>query len=205
MINMTKKINPVVLASVLATTILSMSQAAAFERGGQRGAGGFTRMDVDQDGLLSLEEMTAPMMAKSTKKFTRKDTDEDGSLTLEEFQQRRNGTAVNLAEIANELVQCVSDAKTESGDENIMIPSVDQFLSIEDKFANIDTDSDGVISLEELQTKITDKVAMAFITMDENADNFVSEEEFNAASIVRSATKQAIRQCLDEINADEII
>jgi Ca2+-binding EF-hand superfamily protein len=201
---MTKKITPVILASVLATTILSMSQAAAFERDGQRGSGGFTRMDVDQDGLLSLEEMTAPMMAKSTKKFSRKDADEDGFLTLEEFQQRRNGTAVDLAEIANELVQCVNDAKTELGDENIMVPSIDQFLSVEDKFANIDTNSDGVISLEELQAKITDKVAMAFITMDEDADNFVSEEEFNAANIVRSATKQAIRQCIEEINADEI-
>ncbi|MFT5759030.1 MAG: Ca2+-binding EF-hand superfamily protein [Alteromonadaceae bacterium] len=205
MTNMTKKINPVILASVLATTILSMSQAAAFERGGQRSEGGFTRMDIDQDGLLSLEEMTAPMMTKSTKKFTRKDTDGDGFLTLEEFQQRRNGTAVNLAEIANELVLCVSDAKTESGDENIIVPSVDQFLSIEDKFANIDTDSDGVISLEELQAKIIDKIALAFITMDQDADNFVNEDEFNAANIVRSATKQAVRQCLEEINADEII
>jgi len=205
---MTKKINPVVLASVLATTILSMSQAAAFdrgERGGQKGIGGFTRMDVDQDGLLSLEEMTAPMMARSTKKFNRKDTDEDGFLTLEEFQQTRNGTAANLSDIANELVQCVSDIKAESGDDNILIPTVEQFLSIEDKFASIDTDNDDSISLDELQAKVTDKIAMTFISMDQDADNFVSEDEFNAAHLVRSATKQAIRQCIDEINADEII
>jgi len=202
---MTKRINPVVLASVLATTILSMSQATAFERGGQKGIGGFTRMDVNQDGLLSLEEMSAPQMSKSIRKFTRKDTNEDGLLTLEEFQQTRNGTAVNLADIANELVQCVSDVKAELGDENIMIPAAEQFISVEDKFANIDTDSDGAITLDELQAKVTDKIALAFITMDLDADNFVDEDEFNAAKIVRSATKQAIRQCLDEINSDEII
>ena len=208
MTNLTKKINPVVLASILATTILSMSQAAAFDRGdrgGQRGTGGFTRIDVDQDGLLSLEELTSPMMARSTRKFNRKDSDEDGFLTLEEFQQTRNDTSLNLADIADEIVQCVSDVKAESGDENIMVPTADQFMSVEDKFANMDADSDGLISLDELQAKVTDKIAMSFITMDLDADNFVSEEEFNAANLVRSATKQAIRQCIDEINADEII
>ncbi len=200
-----KKFNPVVLASVLATTILAMSPATAFERGGHKGTGGFTRMDIDLDGLLSLEEMTAPIIKKSTRKFTRKDTDEDGFLTLEEFQQRRNGTAVNLAEIADDLIQCVSDLKEESGDDNIMLPTADQFISVEDKFANMDTNSDGVISLEELQANITDRLAMTFIGMDTDADNFINEDEFNAAKAVRSATKKAIRQCIDEINADEII
>jgi len=206
MSNMTKKINPVVLAGILATTILSMSQAAAFERGGQRGVGGFMHMDVDQDGLLSLEELTAPMMARSMKKFSRKDSDEDSFLTLEEYQQSsRSGTAVNLTDIANELVQCVSDIKAASGDVNITVPTTDRFLSVEEKFTNLDTNNDEVISLDEIQAKVTDKMALAFITMDLDADNSVSEDEFNAANIVRSATKQAIRQCIDEINTDEII
>jgi len=202
---MTKKINPVVLAGILATTILSMSQATAFERGGQRGVGGFMHMDIDQDGLLSLEELTTPMMAKSTKKFSHKDSDEDGFLTLEEFQQTRNGTAVNLSDIANELVQCVSDIKAASGDVNITVPTTDRFISVDEKFANLDTNNDEVISLDEIQAKVTDKVALAFITMDLDADNLVSEDEFNAANIVRSATKQAIRQCIDDINTDEIV
>ena len=207
MTNISKKFNPVVLASVLATTIAAMPNALAFERGerGHRGAASFSRIDVNQDSLLSLDELTTPKLAKAERKFTHKDSDADSLLSFEEFQQTRSGSTINLAEVADQLVLCVTELKAELADDNITIPTAEQFLSQEEKFATIDSNGDDVISLDELHAKVVDKAAMAFIQMDTNADNMVDEDEFNAAQLIRSATKQAIRQCLDEINSGELV
>ncbi len=149
--------------------------------------------------------MLTPVMTKSTQKFTRKDSDEDGVISFEEFQQTRNGSRTDLSEIAEDIVQCVSDLKDETNNENIVVPSVDQFLSLTEKFGNVDTDENGFISIEEMQAKVTTKVNTAFSTMDTDQDSFVSEEEFGANKGTRRATKAAIRQCVDEWSTDDIV
>ncbi len=207
---MSKKYNSLILATVITSTaVISMSQAHAFERGGQRGGergtGGFERIDTNQDGQLSLDELTAPALSKVEKRLTNKDIDEDGFLSFEEFQQTRNGTMTDLSDIADEIVQCVSDIKTETANDDITVPSTDKFMSPADKFSAIDTSADNLISLEELQAKVTDKVAAAFLIMDQDADGFVSEAEFDAAKAKNRATKSAIRQCVDELSSDEIV
>jgi len=203
---MTKKFNPVLLTALIATTaVLSMSQVSAFERGGHKGAGGFSRIDVNQDGQLSLDEMTAPSLSKAEKKLTKKDSDEDGFISFEEFQQTRSGTATDLSDIADDIVQCVADIKADTGNDDITIPSADKFMSPADKFASIDTSADSLISLEELQEKIITKVAASFLIMDQDADSFVSEDEFNTAKAKHKASKDAIRQCVDELSADDIV
>jgi Ca2+-binding EF-hand superfamily protein len=202
----TKKLNPVLLTALFATTaILSISQANAFERGGHRGAGGFDKIDVNQDGQLSLDELTTPKMSKAERKFSQKDGDDDGLISFEEFQQTRNGTMTDLSDIANEIVQCVADTKAETANDDIMVPTADKFISPTEKFAATDTSGDGFISFEELQDKVIEKVAASFLVMDQDADGLVTEDEYNAAKTIKKATKSTIRQCIEELNSEDII
>ncbi len=205
-----KKFSPTLFSALLAATaVLSISQANAFERGAHRGdhrgAGEFNRIDVNQDGQLSLDEMVTPLMVKVAKRFNRKDSDDDGLLSFEEFQQTRRGIKTDLSDIADGIVQCVADIKTDTGNEDIIVPTADKFISPADKFAVIDTSNDGFISLEELQANVTAKVAAHFLVMDQNADALITEEEFNAAKAIRKATKRAIHQCINELTSEDIV
>jgi len=202
----TKKLNPVLLTALFATTaILSISQANAFERGGHRGVGGFDKIDANQDGQLSLDELTTPKMSKVAKKFDQKDSDDDGLISFDEFQQTRNGTIPDLSDIANEIVQCVADTKAETANDDIMVPTVDKFISPAEKFAATDTTADGFISLEELEDKIIEKVAASFLVMDQDADGIINEDEYNAAKTIKKASKSAIKECIEELNSEDII
>lgn len=201
-----KKFNPVLLITLFATTaVLSMSQANAFERCGHRSAGGFNKIDTNQGGQLSLEEITTSLLLKTKRRFNHKDSDNNGLISFKEFQQTSNGTITDLSDIANDIVQCVTDIKAETGNEDIMVPSADKFISPADKFAAMDTSGDNFISREEIQDEVTEKVAASFLIMDQNADGFVNRYEFNTAKTIKKTTRRAINQCIDELNSEEII
>lgn len=203
--NITKKFNPVLLATLFATTaVLSMSQANAFERGGHKGAGGFSKIDVNQDGQLSLDEMTTPSMSKAQRRFNQKDSDGDALISFEEFQKTRKGTMTDLSDIADDIVQCVTDIKTETGNEDIVVPNADRFISPADKFSATDTSGDSFISLEEIQNKVSQKISALFSVMDKDADNLVSEDEYSAAKTVKKATKSTIKQCVKELSSEDV-
>ncbi|MFT4927809.1 MAG: Ca2+-binding EF-hand superfamily protein [Phenylobacterium sp.] len=218
MTTMTKRFNTALLASLVATTLFSVPQAMAApdeaarggrgghgHGGGQRAEKMFARLDVNEDGAISLTELTDPTAAKAEKKLARKDGDEDGVLSLAEFQQNRHGNAVDLSAIADDIVQCVADVKAETGDDNIVVPTADQFTSSEDRFAGIDSNADGVIDLAELEAALLGKANNGFSAMDADADTSVTLEEFTAHHTSRKATKKAIRQCVHDINdADEV-
>lgn len=202
----TKKLNPVLLTAFFATTaVLSIAQANAFERGGHRGAGGFNTIDANQDGQLSLDELTTPQLSKAERKFNQKDGDDNGLISFEEFQQTRHGTMADLSDIANEIVQCVADIKAETANDDIVVPTADKFMSPAEKFATTDTSGDGFITLEELQDKVIEKVAASFLMMDQDADGIINEDEYNAAKAIMKATKSTIRQCIEELNSEDIL
>ena len=204
---MTRKFNPVLLTTLIAiTATLSISQANAVERGGFRGENaGFNRIDVNQDGELSLDELTAPALSKVEKKLIQKDTDEDALISFEEFQQTRNGALTDLSDIAEDIIQCVADVKADTNNDDIVVPSADKFMSPTDKFAEIDSSEDDFISLEELQARVITKAAASFLIMDLDADGFVSEDEFNTTKAKFRATKGTVHQCIDELSTDDIV
>ncbi|NQZ07149.1 MAG: hypothetical protein HRT35_08305 [Algicola sp.] len=221
MTKFTKRLNIAVLAGLVATTaVLSVPQAMADDRadrgprggghhGGQKGGNGearlakmFARLDVNEDGVLSLTELTDPTAAKAAKILARKDADEDGVLSLEEMQRNRHGNAVDLSAIADEIVACVTDLAAEAGNEGIVVPTAADFKSSEDRFNEVDTSGDGSIDLAELEAAGLAKANNAFDRMDADEDGSVTAEEFGAAHKSRRATKKAIRQCVQEINDD---
>ena len=164
-----------------------------------RGMKIFKRLDTNEDGVLSLDEMTAPTAAKAEKVFTHKDTDEDGLLSLEEFSLNRRGEAIDLSEIADEIVQCVADLKDETGSEYIVVPEASQFKSPAERFAAIDSNEDGSIDLAEMQAHALAKATTAFTNMDSDENGEVSKNEFKAKWKTHKATKRAIHQCVSEI------
>ncbi len=209
MTKITKRFNIALLASLVATTVAVIPQVSAAQdanaRGGHRGGADkmFARLDTNADGELSLTELTDPAAAKAEKKLSRKDTDEDGALSLTEFQQNRHGNVVDLSAIADEIVQCVADLKAETGDDNIVVPSADSFMSSEARFAAIDSDEDGGIDLAELEDAMLSNATDAFTAMDADEGGAVSNDEFTAHKATRKATKKAIRLCVEDINDAE--
>lgn len=207
MTNVKKNIITIVIGGIVASTaLLSISQANAFERGGKRGGGQvFQALDVNQDSLLSLNEMLTPALARAETRLTTKDTDEDGVISFEEFIATKDGTKTDLSDIADEIVQCVADLKAETENENIEVPSPDQFMSLDDKFAELDTSGDGFIDLTELQDRVTEKVNDKFTMKDVDQDGFLDMGEFNKRNSSKGATRRAIRHCIAEITSDDII
>lgn len=204
---LTQKLNIALISTVLATSVLSISQASAQERGARGGEGRgnpFTRMDTDGDGFLSLDEMTANIVTKAEKMLARKDTDEDGVISLEEYMANRQGAAIDLSDIAGEIVQCVEDVKAETGDENIIVPDADHFKSPEDRFADVDTSGDGLIDVTEIEAHLMTKTTNAFDTMDTDEDGLVSQDEFKTQHGSRRATRGVIRGCVAELTAEEV-
>ncbi|WP_042146246.1 MULTISPECIES: EF-hand domain-containing protein [unclassified Pseudoalteromonas] len=212
MTKITKKLNIAVLTGLISVTAaLSAPQVLAEKqrKGGKQGKLGysaeqkFNRIDVDQSGEITLAEMTDPATVKAEKKLTRKDTDQDSVLSLEEFSQGRHGNAIDLSVIADEIVLCVSDLKAETGDDNIIVPSADNFVSKEEKFNTIDADANGTIDLSELQTAMETKATSVFEIMDTDDSSSVNLDEFTAASESNKATKKAIRQCVQELTDED--
>lgn len=197
-----KSVNFVVIAGFITTaTALSISQSIAFERGQHRGNGGFDRLDVNADAVLSLDEMTAGAQSKAEHMLARKDSDEDGFLTLEEFQQGRNGVIADYSDLADEIVQCVADLQAENAD--IVVPDADNFLSPEDKFAALDTSGDELVDSDELTAAKVAKATEKFTNLDTDEDGSVTEEEYQAAKVSRSATRQAVRQCISDVTTED--
>ncbi|PAJ74775.1 hypothetical protein CJF42_08835 [Pseudoalteromonas sp. NBT06-2] len=209
MTKITKQINIAVLTGLISiTAVFSAPQVLAEkkQKGGKRGHSAeqkFNRIDVDQSSEITLAEMTEPTVAKAEKKLTRKDKDQDGVLSLEEFSQSRHGNAIDLSAIADEIVLCVSDLKSETGDENIIVPSADSFLSKEEKFNTIDADANGAIDLSELEAAMETKATSVFDMMDTDESSSVNLDEFTAASESKKATKKAIHQCVQELTDED--
>lgn len=215
MTTFTKRLNIALISSVVAAA-LTIPAANAAERGGRGGPGHggghergdrvmkkFERIDANEDGLLTLVEMTDPLAEKAEKKLTRKDQDEDGVLSAQEMQSNRHGNAIDLSAIAEEIVECVSDIKETTENDDIIVPSADSFLSAEARFAAVDTSEDGFVDLAELTTAMTDKATAKHEAMDADDSTDVDIEEFTAASKQKKATKGAIRQCVREITEED--
>ena len=190
-----------VLASVLVTSVAHAGPRGMSERSAERA---FERLDTTEDSLITLDEFTAKTSDRAERRFNRKDTDEDGFISLEEANTNRRGEErADYSDIADEIVACIAELAVE--DDSIVVPDADKFSSSEDRFNTIDTSGDGVLSLEEVQTKALDKATDAFNAMDADTSGDVTLEEFEAAAASRRATRQAIRSCIEELEAEDIV
>lgn len=158
----------------------------------------FERIDTNDDDVISLDELTVPAVAKAEKRFERKDADADGFLTFEEMTAGRE-EPLDLTDYIEEIAQCVADVKEETGNENITEIDPENYLSPQQKFDAADTSGDELLDLAEVQAKATSTAAEKFANMDSDENLAVSLEEFTAAKTSRQETRSVVKSCIDEV------
>lgn len=221
MTTFSKRLNVALISGLVAATLATPVMAERGGRGGhdrpndrphgERPDRGdriekvFTRIDVNENGTITLAEMTDPIPDKAAKKLARKDKDQDGLLTAEEMQKNRHGNAPDLSAIAADIVQCVSDIKETTANDDIIVPTVASFQSAEARFDAVDTSNDGFVDITELTEAMNRKANDKFSKMDADESGDVTLEEFTSAHTSHRATKQVIRQCVREITDDEAL
>lgn len=199
----------VVLLAVggMSTAFADSHDAKGGHKGKQKGgehrlAGQFKRLDADESGAVTLDEMLAELADKAQKKMTRADSDGSGTMSLAEYLAGKPNVH-DYSAIADALVECVAALKAQSEESKILVPDASKFTSPEAKFAAIDSNSDGSVTLEELQAHMQAQVEQRFTAMDSDSNGEVSQDEFVAAAEVKKATKQAIKQCAEELLDEE--
>jgi hypothetical protein len=186
-------------------TALTLSIPADARKGGKGGKKApeklFARIDADSSETVTLEEMLANIDTRAQKKLDRADTDTSSEIELDEFLAKKRHQT-DLSAYAEDIVQCVQDAKDESGDDNIEVPTADRFMAPEAKFASFDIDLSNGISLSEITTAMTDRRTNAFNNMDVDNSNDVTVEEFTSRFEIKKATRKALKTCIDELVDD---
>ncbi len=116
-------------------------------RGERRGMRFLARLDTDNDGKLSLEEATQPVLKRATRRFERADADDDGSITAEEagkFGGRRAGRH------AGRFTDRMMERFDIDNDGQVTKAEADEHRQM--RFARFDVDDNGQVTAEELQS-----------------------------------------------------
>lgn len=133
------------------------NDAAAAEGRGRGHGGKLAKLDTDKDGALSLEEVKAhPRLAE---KFTELDTDKDGKLNKDELHAmkgkhgkhgKHGGQDWHAKSPAERAAHKL--AKYDTNGDKVLTPDELAGGRFADKFAEIDGDKNGKLTLEELTT-----------------------------------------------------
>lgn len=178
--------------------LLNVSISNAFAAGAER-----AKKDTNGDGAIDLTEMIDAATAKTERRFDRKDADDDGLVTFDEYiASGRASTDLTL--YADEIIECVADLKEELGSETIQVPSVDDFKTPQEKFDSVDSDLDGMVTLDEAILNATNKATMKFNLLDADEDGLVTKEEKRALHSENKGTRKALKQCIDEVTTDSL-
>ncbi len=121
------------------------------------------RADTDGDGRVSRTEATAAAAERSTEWFDKLDLNKDGYVTQEESRQAR--------ETRHEQMRA------------------DMKEKMEQRFKDADGNSDGSLSLDEVQAKMP-RLAARFSTLDQDQNGLLSREELKSAGAHRGRPQQ---------------
>ena len=148
------------LVAAIAAGITLAAAAQAREGGGDRGPRAqlpaFEDLDMNSDGAITAEEITAAMQARATLRFNEVDTNGDGALSSEELVAQADGQRAER--MANRIA---------------------------DRIERADTNGDGLLQAEELQAQMDNRRGPSpermFNRFDADDNGSLSAEEFAAA------------------------
>lgn len=148
------------------------------------------KMDFNQDGVITEEDILQRMLNRTEKRFQRMDQDDDDFLTYTEFTQRPR----HFAEIDHDaLKSCIESALTTQS--HIIPPTPDE------TFVLADSDSDEQISRNEFNAFVTEMAALRFSSLDSDGDGQLSDQERTEAKAFRTQMRQIKYTCISEQNS----
>jgi len=145
-----------------------------------------TRMDYNDDGVVTEEDLLNRMLESAEKRFNRMDSDDNSLVSLSEFSNKRGRPGPFDHEAVK---QCIAETVGDS----FPIPP-----SREEAFAEADSDADESINSSEYATFISNRAAQRFSFMDTDSDGILSEEEMTGAIETRKEMRQIHRNCAAE-------
>jgi len=161
-----------VLACLCGVSMLAACAEESAPVGSSKAARAMARLDTNGDGYVTQSEaQSEPRLAQH---FARVDTNGDGRISATEADlalQRRGSRQSGVA--GGQAIQTsATSTSTGSGGSG----------RVQQAFANLDTNSNGVITRDEA----TGRFADVFDKVDQNRDSFVTMDEVNAAMAQRS-------------------
>ncbi|MGJ8682145.1 hypothetical protein [Paraglaciecola sp.] len=200
MLKTNKNVLTTAIIGAIATTLMFTAQvdAKGFKNKGKRAGdpvSQLTRLDVNEDGVVDLTEFLTPVSSNAERSFTKKDTDENGALTFEEATAS-NRERTDISDIIDELAVCLADKGIEA--------DLPDGTSKEERFEEV-SNGDGTIELSELVAAKEAKATAAFEAIDTDESGDVTEAELTAANEARTASRQALKDCIDEVSEEEVI
>lgn len=187
-------------AANLALVAASLMSVESFARGGEDGRHGLSeearttlleRLDINADGVLTLDEFANRNAENAERHFNKKDADSDTLLSLEEFsaakQHRRRPT---LDALDTEVLEvCV---------EEILGYALPDRPDSEVEFAAADTNSDGSVDLDEFLSAGDLRAEVRFADIDSDVDGQITSEEINLHQTARHEQRDAHHTCVAE-------
>jgi Ca2+-binding EF-hand superfamily protein len=190
-------ITTAVCLTLVGTTLVSIDSFARGGRGGGHGQSHGVRMtllerlDSNADGVLTLDEFSARSAERAERRFNKKDTDGDGLLSLEEFSvtgPRRHHR--NLDDLDTDaLILCVEEA---------LGYELPERPDSEAAFTASDTNADKSVDLEEFLAAGDLRAEARFAEIDSDSDGEVTSDEIEAYQAVLQERHDAKRSCVAE-------
>ena len=156
-----------------------------------------SRMDENDDGIVTIDDFIEKSMLRSDKQFNRLDSDGDTYLSSDEMENRGRRHGNEDSELDEDaLRQCVSETTG---------INLDDKPTAEEVFEQTDTDDDGYLSLEEFQNTKVVKSQERFSEIDTDEDGTISEDEITVHMEQRQLIKEARQSCQQEQVLTDII
>ncbi len=157
-----------------------------------------TRMDFDEDGIVTVNDLYSQNQERSSRHFERMDQDDDGYISIDEFSSRGHKESKQQQ---NDIDQ---DALELCIEQTTGI-TLGNHLDPEDKFLQIDTDGDGYLSEEELLYDGEIHAQERFAEIDTDDNGILSEDEVTTHIEQRQLVREAHKSCQDEQVLSDLI
>ena len=175
------------------------------------------RLDTNDDGKISQEEFLTPALDRLDDMFERRDTNGDGLIAEGEGRPQRpaargndDGNRPGRAARGERPTRGERPARGANVDRDEVLACVQQQVpdfelperpdgdDVDDRFADVDTNGDGSLSLGEVTASVTANAQARFARQDSNGDGFITTDEIEALQDARAETAKAMRDCVQQ-------